>query len=291
MTTPKSCEFHTPNTEKNTAGLPASHRISYVEWGDSNNDNVLFCVHGLTRNGRDFDHLSRALSSQYRIICPDVPGRGKSAWLTEKSHYNYGTYVADMLALIESLDVRQLDWVGTSMGGLIGMTIAAFHPKLIRNLALNDIGPFVPGEALKRIGKYVGKSPGFADMKEAENYMRMIFAPFGITRDEDWQHMVQHGVEKGEDGLWRLAYDPAIAVAFAGKDMQDIDLWGIWEKIESRTLTLRGGLSDILSSGTAEQMKREGPKSTLVEFHNIGHAPSLMDEEQIDVIKSWLLGT
>ncbi len=268
---------------------PASHRISYTEWGSSNNPDVLFCVHGLTRNGRDFDRLAAKLSTHYRVICPDVAGRGKSGWLADKSLYHYGTYVADMVALIEALGIKRLDWLGTSMGGLIGMTIAAFHPGLIRQLVLNDIGPFVPGEALKRIGKYVGKAPHFASKSEAEAYMRMIFAPFGISRDEDWQHMVEHGVEQTESGLLRLAYDPAIAAVFAGKDMQDIDLWGLWESINSRALTIRGASSDILLPDTALRMSKEGPKASLLEFAGIGHAPALMEPTQVAAVERWLL--
>lgn len=276
---PRSKQFKTPS----------SHHISYVEWGDSANENILFCVHGLTRNGRDFDHLARALSSHYRIICPDIVGRGKSEWLHDKSHYNYSTYVADMLALVEEIGVKRLDWVGTSMGGLIGMTIAAFYPELIRSLVLNDIGAFVPGDALKRIGKYVGQAPNFANKTEAETYMRKIFMPFGINRDEDWQHMVEHGVEKTEDNSWRLAYDPTITDVFAGKDIQDMDLWSLWEKIENRTLTLRGALSDILLKDTAQQMEKLGVKAKLVEFQGVGHAPALMDTVQIETVKNWLL--
>jgi pimeloyl-ACP methyl ester carboxylesterase len=260
-----------------------------VEWGSSNNPDVLFCVHGLTRNGRDFDHLAQVLAKDYRVICPDVPGRGKSAWLEDKTAYHYGTYVADMVALINALGIAKLDWVGTSMGGLIGMTIAAFHPGLIQQLVLNDIGPFVPGAALRRIGKYVGKAPSFADAEEAEAYMRMIFSPFGISQDVHWQHMVQHGVEQTEEGKLRLAYDPAIAEVFATKDMQDIDLWALWEKIGGRALTLRGAESDILLPATAHRMGQEGPKATLVEFPGVGHAPALMEPLQIAVVQNWLL--
>lgn len=269
---------------------PSSHQVAYVEWGDSANPEVLFCVHGLTRNSRDFDALAKVLSTRYRVICPDVVGRGKSEWLKDKSAYNYTTYIADMLALIESLSLKKLDWVGTSMGGLIGMTIAAFHPGLIGKLVLNDIGPFVPGEALKRIGKYVGKSPDFADKAAAEAHMRVIFSPFGISNDGHWKHMVEHGVHEGEGGKLRLSYDPAIAEAFAGKEMQDVNLWGLWEQITARTLVLRGATSDILLPETAQRMTMEGPKATLVEFAGVGHAPALMDDAQIAIINNWLLG-
>lgn len=278
------------NPRQHTFLTPGSHHVSYVEWGDGANPEVLFCVHGLTRNSRDFDALAKVLSTRYRVICPDVVGRGKSDWLNDKSAYNYGTYIADMLALIESLSLKKLDWVGTSMGGLIGMTIAALHPGLIDKLVLNDIGPFVPAEALKRISKYVGKPPYFQDKAAAEAHMRVIFAPFGITDDGHWKHMVEHGVSECEGGKFRLSYDPAIAEVFAGKEMQDVNLWGLWEKITARTLVLRGATSDILLPETARQMTMEGPKATLVEFTGVGHAPALMDDGQIAIINSWLLG-
>ena len=273
--------------------LPGFHCIAYTEWGDSANSNVLICVHGLTRNSRDFDHLATALEGHYRILCIDVAGRGKSQWLKEAAHYNYGTYVADIIALLTHLHITKVDWVGTSMGGLIAMVLAASYPGLIRKLVLNDIGPFIPAATLKRIGTYVSITPQFIDLGGVERHLRGILAPFGITDDAHWRHLAEHSALKRDDGKYILAYDPAIASAFerpSGEgEIVDIDLWSLWEKITCETLVLRGALSDALLAETAATMKTTGPKAELVEFPGIGHAPALMDEGQITIVKSWLL--
>lgn len=270
------------------------HTLAYTEWGEADNPNILICVHGLTRNGRDFDFLAYSLENHYRILCPDMPGRGRSEWLTDTTQYNYATYIADSLALLDTLGITKVDWLGTSMGGLIGMFIAATAPERIRRLVINDVGPFIPGKALQRINKYVGVNPSFRTVLEVENHLRTTLAPFGITHPSHWDHIAEHSAMKRADGTLGLAYDPGIVNAFQGENggegFNDVDLWHIWEKITQPSLILRGEMSDILLAETALRMQQSGPNAVFVEFPRVGHAPALMEPGQIAAIKEWLIG-
>ncbi|HEY1452688.1 MAG TPA: alpha/beta hydrolase [Roseiarcus sp.] len=265
------------------------HRIVYSEWPGPKGAPTLLCVHGLTRNGRDFDAVAERLSAHYRVICPDMPGRGRSERLANPAEYVYPTYVQDCAALIARLDVETLDWIGTSMGGLIGMMIAARPGNPIRRLVVNDIGPFVSKEGLERIGSYVGLDPNFASFAEFEAMLRKLAAPFGSLTDAQWRKMATDMAEKKPGGGWGFAYDPAIANAFKAGPIVDIDLWPIWEAIRAPTLVLRGADSDLLSRATAEDMTRRGPKAKLAEFAGIGHAPALLSEDQIGAIEDFLV--
>lgn len=286
----------TPSLEKitlsSTIDTGNPRQIAFVEWGDRNNPRILVCVHGLTRNSRDFDYLAQHLASKYRIIAVDIAGRGRSDLLTHKTEYHYGTYVADMVELLQQLNLSQVEWVGTSMGGLIGMLIAARYPHLIRKMVMNDIGPFIPASTLIRIGKYVGIYPHFADMKAAEKHLRMILAPFGIQKDEDWAYLTAHSVWEAKEGGYHLAYDPSIADVFKIKGeaaLEDVSWWPVWDQVTCDTLLLRGALSDALLPETARKMQLTGPRAHTVEFPGIGHAPALMESSQIEVVASWLL--
>jgi pimeloyl-ACP methyl ester carboxylesterase len=268
------------------------HTLSYTQWGLTTNAHTLICVHGLTRNARDFDYIAQALSPYYRVICVDVVGRGKSEWRKDASLYNYQTYVSDMLSLMEQLELEQVDWIGTSMGGLIGMMIAAHTPKKIGKLVINDIGPHVPGKALERIRDYVTKTPVFDTLVDAAAALKIKLAPFGIREAEHWEHAITHSFIKQENGSYIYAYDPAVTHAFfAHKEekLPDIDLWEMWSAITCPVLTLRGEKSDTLLPETAALMQTLGPKSAFVEFPGVGHAPALMEEGQIRVVKEWLL--
>lgn len=268
------------------------HRIAYTEWGDPNNDRILMCVHGLTRNARDFDFLAQALSPYYRVICIDVAGRGRSEWLSDSRLYNYGTYINDILCLFQHLNIERVDWVGTSMGGLIGMIMSAEYPHLIGKMVLNDIGPFVSKEPLKRIARYISTTPEFADLEQAEKHLRTKLAPFGISKDEHWRYITLHSVISRQDGSLILAYDPLVSKEFIGAsidNIKDIDLWPVWEKITISPLIIRGGESDILTKDVANKMLASKQDSKLVEFSGIGHAPALMDDYQINTIKEWLV--
>jgi pimeloyl-ACP methyl ester carboxylesterase len=270
-------------------GPQSLHRMAYTEWGDPKNPRVLLCVHGLTRSGRDFDFLAQAMQANYRVVCPDVVGRGKSDWLSDAGGYGFPQYLADMMTLIARLDVESVHWVGTSMGGLIGMLLASKPNTPITRLVLNDVGPVITGSSLKRIGEYVGNTSSFADMAEAEAYLRETCAPFGRLSDEQWRHLTEHSVRPGADRFW-LRYDPAIAEPFRKAFVQgDVNLWPIYGEIHCPTLVVRGAESDLLTLETAQEMTQHGPKAKLVEVPGVGHAPVFGDDYQIGLLKSFLL--
>ena len=263
--------------------------VRWTEWGDPENRNVLFCAHGLSRSGRDFDYLGRALSDTYRVICPDYPGRGRSDWLAAPQHYNNTQYLDDTLVILDSLDYQRLDWVGTSMGGLIGMDLVARADNPVSSMVINDVGPFIPAAALKEIGDYLGKHPRFANLDEAMEYYRTVYAGFGPLEDHHYHHYVEHGVVKAGSGDgFVLSYDPAIIDQFNSIPWQDVDLWSQWQKIQLPVLVVRGTKSQLLLTQTVEQMKHFHPGTESVEFDHCAHAPSLMVDDQIEVVSNWL---
>lgn len=272
------------------------HRMAYVEWGDPANPRVLVCVHGLTRCGRDFDYLAQSLAADFRVVCPDVVGRGKSDWLRDKSHYTIPQYAQDMVALLARLDVEQVDWLGTSMGGMIGMALAAQphpHGGAIHRLILNDVGPVIAGAALARIGEYLATPPDFASPDEAEAYIRAIAAPFGKLTDAQWRHLTAHVIKAGPQGRFQLRYDPGIAVPYqamvSGPDgIEDIELWALYDAIRCPTLVIRGENSDLLSRATLAEMAVRGPRARSVEVPGVGHAPMFMDDAQVALVRDFL---
>ena len=274
--------------------------IAYTEWGAANVGIPVFCVHGLTRNSRDFDALANALSNgskneRRRIICIDVIGRGESESFNDKSLYGYTAYIQLCLTFLDALNIDQVDWVGTSMGGLIGMMIAAQESmkaqkdKRIRSLILNDVGSYIPKAALQRIGDYVGSDPEFALLENAEQYLRLIMQSFGVLSDDQWQHLTEHSFYQDSNGKFRFKYDPDIALAFQG-ELDDVDLTPIWNLIDIPVLLIRGKESDLLLSDTANEMA-DRESCQLVEFEDVGHAPMLMVEQQIDVVRGFLTRT
>lgn len=268
------------------------HRMSYTEWGDPHAAHVVVCVHGLTRNARDFDVLAQALAPRCRVLCPDIVGRGQSDWLARKEHYTYPQYVADMAVLLaratEHLPAGgRIDWVGSSMGALIGIMAAAQSKHPIRRLVVNDIGPFVPKAALERIAQYIGKPARFANVEQAVQHVRTISAPFGPLSDGQWRHLTLHNVRKTAEGYWTLRYDPGIAHAFASK-LEDVSLWQYWDRLDCPALILRGADSDVLLPATAKEMTRRGPPARLLEFPGIGHAPALMSADQVQAVCAFL---
>lgn len=271
------------------------HRVAYTVWGDGNRcpSGVLpvICAHGLTRNGRDFDRLAAHLEAQGRTVyCPDVAGRGRSDWLPDPSFYGYPQYLADMTALIARAGAEQVDWVGTSMGGIIGMLMAALPGSPIRRLVVNDVGPFIPLEALQRIASYVGMVMPFSDDATLERHLRKIYAPFGALTDEDWRHLVAHGARLLPDGRKTLAHDPGIAQNFTLLK-ENVDFWPAWDAIRCPTLLLRGEMSDLLTAEVAAEMTRRGPRARLVTIPETGHAPALMAPDQIAAVSAFLEGT
>ena len=266
------------------------HRVGYLEWGDPKNERVLICVHGLTRCARDFDALAAAMSDKYRVVCPDVAGRGASEWLADPMLYQPPQYVADMVTLIARLDVESVHWVGTSMGALIGMALAAQAGTPIRKFVLNDAGPVVTKVALERIATYVGMAPALPDMATAEKYVRTVSASFGPHTDAEWRFLTEVVVRKNADGSLRMHYDPKIGEPFrATMPEKDLEAWPLWDAIKCPTLVLRGAQSDLLTAATCEQMKQRGPKAKVVEIPGVGHAPTLMHADQIKIVRDFLL--
>jgi pimeloyl-ACP methyl ester carboxylesterase len=267
------------------------HRMRYYEWGERDNPRVVVCVHGLTRSGRDFDYLAQALAADFRVICPDVAGRGESDWLRDAAGYGYPLYLADLTALIARVTADGAGgvyWVGTSMGALAGIMMAAMPGNPIARLVANDAGMIVPKAALERIGTYVGKAWRFETYPELEAHVRRAYAPFGALTDEQWRHLATTSSKQLEDGSWINAYDPAIGRAFEG-ELADVDLSPFWDAVTCPTLLLRGADSDVLPREVAEAMTRRGPKPRLVELPGVGHAPMLLDEAQVAIVRSFLL--
>jgi pimeloyl-ACP methyl ester carboxylesterase len=281
------------------------HRMAYWEWnatGDVKHPHVIVCVHGLARQGRDFDTLARHLSRHARVICPDVVGRGQSDWLEDAQAYQVPQYVADMLGMLAQVHaqgaIAQLDWVGTSMGGLIGMGVAGQPglplPVPVRRLVLNDVGPVIAWRALQRIGQYLGKPVRFESVEQAAAALLAISSSFGPHTPQQWLELSRPMVRDLPDGGLGLHYDPAIAVPFgaiteelaqAGETM----LWHLYDHIAAQTLLLRGAQSDLLDRSTALAMTERGPRAQLIEFEGVGHAPTLVAQDQVRAVASFLL--
>jgi pimeloyl-ACP methyl ester carboxylesterase len=264
------------------------HRVAYTQWGDSDNPRVVVCVHGLTRNGRDFDALAEALAGDYRVVCPDIVGRGASDWLADKHNYGYPQYLTDMTVLLAHLNAERVDWVGTSMGGLIGMLMAAQPGTPIARMVMNDVGPLIPVAALERIASYVGGDPRFSSMDELDAYLREIYAPFGVFTDGQWQGFVRSSARTFDDGTIGLAYDPGIAEPLRAMPKENVDLWATWNEVRCPVLVIRGEQSDLLLADTAEQMTASGPRARLAVLAGMGHAPNLMAGDQIALLRDWL---
>ena len=281
------------------------HRMAWWQWGDPAAAHVVVCVHGLSRQGRDFDTLARALCERaaqpIRVVCPDVAGRGRSDWLKDPMGYQIPNYAADMLALLAELKPGTLDWVGTSMGGLIGMVVcgqpALPLPVPVRRLVLNDVGPAIQWAVIERIGTYLGQTGRFATLEQAAAAMLAISATFGPHTPQQWLELSRHMVRPidGGEGALTLHYDPAIALPFRAVTREsaaqgEATVWQLYDNISARTLLLRGAQSDLLSPATAVEMATRGPKAQLVEFAGVGHAPTLIAADQVDCVTRFLLG-
>ncbi|MVW80682.1 alpha/beta fold hydrolase [Bordetella sp. 02P26C-1] len=304
----------TPRFDYVTCASPAGlHRMAYTEWGDPDNDRVLICVHGLTRHGRDFDELAQRLAGEFRVVCPDVVGRGRSDWLTTPTLYSVPQYVADMVTLIARLRPASLSWVGTSMGGLIGLSLAGvanwarmssvMQPRVgglppdaqIRfdSMVLNDVGPRLDPLALGRIGQYVGQTGEFNSLDEAIRSVRQTAAPFGPMTDEQWERFTRRTyVER--DGKWVKHYDLNLALPLAAQAAEVYStgeqmLWNAYDSLDCPVLIVRGEASDLLSTATASEMLRRNPRARLVTVPLVGHAPTLMDAAQLDPVVGFLL--
>lgn len=280
------------------------HRVGYWEWnqtGQVDHPHVIVCVHGLTRQGRDFDVLAQALSHHARVICPDIAGRGQSDWLADPMAYGVPQYAFDMLVLLTQVHaqypIAQLDWVGTSMGGLIGMAVAGTPdlalPVPIRRLLLNDVGPRLEWSALQRIGTHVGESPRFASVEEGAAWLRVQSADFGPHTDAQWLALSEPMLRPGPEGGFVLHYDPKIAVPMQGMTQEQVVqgealLWNLYDAITAQTLVLRGAKSDLLTAQTVQEMAQRGPKAHSVTLEGVGHAPTLVQPEQVALVKEFL---
>jgi len=274
-------------------GTRGLHRMAYWEWGDAANPKVLVCAHGLSRQGRDFDTLADAMSGEYRVVAPDVVGRGQSDWLADPMGYQLPAYVADMVTLLARLNANELHWVGTSMGGLIGLGLASLPNSPISRLVLNDVGPTIQPDAIARIGTYLGLPVRWASVQEAADYMLSISKGFGSHTREQWLRLTEPML-KPDAGGFKPHYDPQIAVPFRAMTPEsaaaaEASLWHAYDAVKCPTLLLRGADSDLLTRDTAFAMTQRGPKAHLHEFTDVGHAPMLVVPEQVAVVREFLL--
>ncbi len=270
-------------------------RMACHQWGSPNHGRVAICLHGLTRNGQDFAVLAEDLSHTHWVLAPDMPGRGQSDWLQDPAAYSYPYYLLLIEHWLTELGITSVDWIGTSMGGLIGMMLSATNPKRIHKLVLNDVGPFVPADALSGIGQYVGREPTFPDAEAALRYLKVRLRDFGIPPQDDcWQHLQRHAFQIGEGGMLRLAYDPAIAKPFqeadgTPKQMEDVNLWPLWAEITCPVMVIRGERSGLLTKEIVRHMSQHRPRLQSVEVPNAGHAPALMTSHERDAILRFIL--
>lgn len=279
--------------------LAGLHRMSYKEWGDEGNPNVLVCVHGVTRVADDFDNMARALAGDYRVIAPDIVGRGRSDWLKNPQLYRIPQYVSDIVTLLARVlpdgERQKVDWFGTSMGGLIGMGLASLPGNPIRKLVLNDIGPVLAPMAMQRIGDYIGQDLRFETFEDGARFIRDVSLSFGAHSEAEWHKLAADVLRQDKDGKWIRHYDMGLALPFRSATPESADadqamLWAAYDAITCPTLLVRGAESDLLSPETARLMTERGPKATLVEIPGVGHAPTFIHDDQIAIAKQFLLG-
>lgn len=282
------------------------HNIAYTEWGSwTPGLPTVICVHGYTRNGRDFDALASYLSNNGRhVFCPDIVGRGESSWLKQHQHYNFPQYITDMNALLARTRTQHIDWIGTSMGGIIGMMLAALPNSPIRRLILNDVGPQIPVHGLRRLAKYIGNEPDFKSMADAKEYFKANYKEFGITTEQQWDTFTANSVEQRAPNIFRVKVDPGVKNPKSTLQMvadffhhpqrslegilYDVDLWYIWKKIQCPVLVIHGVHSDLLTTAIIKRMQRTHEATYLLEIENAGHAPALLDPDEHAEIANWL---
>ncbi|MBX3710178.1 MAG: alpha/beta hydrolase [Gammaproteobacteria bacterium] len=283
------------------------HRVAYTEWGTMNHvTSPIICAHGLTRNGRDFDSLADYLAQRdHHVYCPDIVGRGDSDWLKNPLHYTYEQYLADMNAMIAHTQAKQIDWIGTSMGGLIGMLLASLPHSPIQRLIMNDVGPQIPVKAIARLSKYAGKDPDFSSIEEAKMYFKSIYGDFGNLNDAQWQRLTENSIRETAPGKFSTKIDPAIKQSSAKSKLAwkllfnphkalegtffDIDLWQIWRQVTCPVLVIHGTRSDLLLPSIIEKMRSLHPNIEVFEVSDAGHAPALQDPMHQEMIYQWLM--
>jgi cobalt-zinc-cadmium efflux system protein len=267
------------------------HKMAYHEWGDPSNQRVLICVHGLTRRGSDFTVLAKAMTDRYRVICPDIAGRGDSDWLDNPMLYGIPQYVNDMNALFAHLGLKKVDWFGTSMGGLIGIFMASQKNSPIKKMIINDVGPRIEATALKRFNDYVGKPLRFNSKKEGLIYLNRICEPFGTFTAQQWKDYNGPHLKKDGD-QWVVHYDPDIVKPFAAVNkmismMGEMMTWKAYDAINAEMLIVRGSESDLISANTVSEMCRRNPKAKSIEILGVGHAPAFITPEQVSLAREF----
>lgn len=272
------------------------HQMAYKEWGEEDNPNVLVCVHGVTRVSDDFDNLAQSLCKDYRVVCPDVVGRGRSGSLVNPQLYRLPQYVSDMVTLLARVlangERQSVDWFGTSMGGLIGMGLASLPDSPVSKLILNDIGPTLDSLAIQRIGDYIAQEVRFPTFKAGAEFVKMVSTTFGEHTDAEWHKLAADVLRQDRDGSWVRHYDMGLALPFQSVTPESAKadeamLWAAYDAIRCPTLLVRGANSDLLSRETAEAMTQRGPKARLVEIANVGHAPTFLHEDQIAIARDF----
>jgi len=265
------------------------HRLYYREWGESDNPNTIICVHGLTRISHDFDELAQVLSKHYRVICPDIAGRGNSDWFGSKEHYNITQYCADINALIAHIHADKVHFIGTSMGGLIGMLLAGMAHTPIQSFLLNDVGPFIKRGELQTMGEYVGRAPVFSSREELYEYYSTIYhGSCALLNKKQIHQMARYSTFKTNGG-YRLHYDPKIGDAFRKNyTFFNFELWKYWEEIECPVMVLRGSESTFLTPDIADKMADSHEDMTLVEIPGAGHTPLLKTSAEIKIVQKFL---
>ena len=265
------------------------YHIGYKEYGEEN-EHVLFCVHGILNNLHDYDNIAEKLSKKYRVICIDVPGRGISSYLENHKNYNNNFYYSGILSMLEQLNIKQVTWIGTSMGGIIGMRAAACHPEIVRRLILNDIGPFVDKGALLKVAKFLQDYKTFLTFEAACEHIRMMFSVFGIKKEEHWQHVFKYYISYNQiQKFYHFRYHKDVGYIFSSRidNPEDFDMWTAWKRIKCPTLVLRGKISYMLTRDTITQMA-QSENMDYIEYEGIGHNPSLLDDPQMSDIEMWL---
>lgn len=266
-----------------------SHKISYLEFGNHENPNVIVCAHGLTRNAHDFDKIAEGLSNNFRVISLNYPGRGESENFEMNKHYNYHVYVKDTLLFLKKLNIKKPIWLGSSMGGIIGMILASRYKDFFKAMILNDIGPFISSAPLVKIGRYAKKTVIFDDLDSAKQHLKLIYSQIGINNEEDWNYLTKYSVIPTLGGKYKMNYDPGIVhgMSIDNTTPKDVNMWTIWQRIVCKLLVIHGVKSDILTKSTIEEMQKT-KNFDLYEVSYAGHTPSLTNLDQINYIKSWL---
>ncbi|WP_419907656.1 alpha/beta fold hydrolase [Hoeflea sp.] len=264
------------------------YELHVSEWGDRSRPFVMMW-HGLARNGRDFDEIASELSRDYFVVCPDTIGRGLSSWSHNGgADYSLGVYGENAVAILDHYGAEELRWVGTSMGALIGMRLAADGLKgRMTHLVINDIGPDIPLEARQRIAEYVGNPPVFKTVAQMEDWLRTSYAPFGDNPDSFWRRLIDASVRRNDEGRMTVHYDPLIASQFT-THKSDLDVWPQYDAIAAKTLLIRGAHSDVLPQAVADDMRARGPRPDYFEVPGVGHAPTFVDPDQQRLLKSFL---